>query len=91
VLDRSLQKMWRGKGGNTTQDTISLDATQRDKKTVYKAVEDAEFKRLQKERLLKMEQQQEMDHMLLMREYNDDYDDQVSFLCIIADFENTLL
>eukprot|EP01032_Pedospumella_encystans_P007483 gene7483-8977_t len=76
VLDRSLQKMWRGKGGNTTQDTISLDASQRDKKTVYKAVEDAEFKRLQKERLLKMEQQQEMDHMLLMREYNDDYDDQ---------------
>jgi len=77
VLDRSLQKMWRGKGGGSTQEVISLDAGKRDKKAVYKEVEDKEFKRLQKERLLKMEQQQEMDHMLLMREYNDDYDDQV--------------
>lgn len=86
VLDRSLQKMWRGKGGGSTAEAISLDAGKRDKKAVYKEVEDKEFKRLQKERLLKMEQQQEMDHMLLMREYNDDYDDQVIDTFLVCPF-----
>lgn len=77
VLDRSLQKMWIGKGGGGAQGAISLDAQRRDASVVYKAVEDASFKQLQMERIKKMEAQQEYDHMLLTREYNDDYDDQV--------------
>lgn len=79
VLDRSLQKMWIGKGGGAAQGAISLDAQRRDASVVYKAVEDANFKQLQLERLQKMEAQLEYDHMLLSREYNDDYDDQVNY------------
>jgi hypothetical protein len=79
VLDRSLQKVWIGKGGNASKETVSLDAKSRDARVVYKAVEDAAFKQVQLERVRKMEAQQAFDHMLLSREYNDDYDDQVRF------------
>jgi hypothetical protein len=77
VLDRSLQKVWIGKGGNASKETVSLDAKSRDARVVYKAVEDEAFKQVQLERVRKMEAQQAFDHMLLSREYNDDYDDQV--------------
>ena len=82
LIDRSMQRMWIGKGGGAAgAGTVSLDASKRDAAVVYKAVEDADFKQLQRERIRKMEQQREFDHMLLAREYNDDYDDQVRVVC----------
>jgi hypothetical protein len=77
LLDRGLQKVWIGKGGNASRETVSLDAKKRDSTVVYKAVDDANFKQLQLERVRKMEAEQEYDALLLSREYNDDYDDQV--------------
>jgi hypothetical protein len=77
LLDRGLQKVWIGKGGNASRETVSLDAKKRDSSVVYKAVDDANFKQLQLERVRKMEAEQEYDALLLSREYNDDYDDQV--------------
>jgi hypothetical protein len=77
LLDRGLQKVWIGKGGNASRETVSLDAKKRDSSVVYKAVDDANFKQLQLERVRKMEAEQEYNALLLSREYNDDYDDQV--------------
>ena len=79
-----MQKMWVGKGGSSSTSVISLNAEKRDAAIVYKAVDDAAFRQVQKERIRKMEEQQEFDHMLLAREYNDDYDDQVRFCCLCA-------
>lgn len=89
VLDRSLQKVWIGKGGSASKETVSLDAKSRDARVVYKAVEDEAFKQVQLERVRKMEAQQAFDHMLLSREYNDDYDDQVSFQAVDCQLEVT--
>lgn len=80
MLDRGLQKVWIGKGGNAARATVSLDAKKRDAANVYQAVDDAKFKQLQLERVRKLEAEQEYDAMLLSREYNDDYDDQVPLL-----------
>jgi hypothetical protein len=81
LLDRGLQKVWIGKGGNASRETVSLNAKKRDSAVVYKAVDDANFKQLQLERVRKMEAEQEYDALLLSREYNDDYDDQVRKQC----------
>lgn len=84
MLDRTLKKVWVGKGGAGSQETVSLDAKKRDASVVYKAVDDKEFKAAQLERVRRMEAQQEYDHMLLSREYNDDYDDQViDMICVV--------
>jgi hypothetical protein len=77
LLDRTLQKMWLGRGGAAADSTVSLRPQDRDAAAVYKSVEDKDFRSLQKQRVQQMEQQREMDHMLLTREYQDDYDDQV--------------
>ncbi|KAJ1415099.1 hypothetical protein B484DRAFT_422434, partial [Ochromonadaceae sp. CCMP2298] len=74
LLDRGLQKMWKGKGGGNG-DRISVNGAARDAEA-YREVEDGEFKQRQIMRVREMERQSQEDAAIISREYQDDYDDQ---------------
>lgn len=100
-IDRSLKKMWVGKQ-SLVRDSSSLLYTNQtntskahEDKITYKAFmntaqqENKRFQEVQKAMVKNIEKSQEYDAYIVDKEYDDDYDDQVSLMliCLLLRFE----